>query len=80
MLNSTLPDRRWGARVATDNPSTSYRHGIPHPCRALDLSCSGALLLYGGFQVLRDQLTLGDLMMFLVYLLGLAAIWATSRP
>ena len=46
MLNHILLDCRWGARVATDNPSTSYRHGIPHPCRALDLSCSGALLLW----------------------------------
>ncbi len=29
---------------------------------------STALLLYGGWQILRHQLTLGDLMMFLVYL------------
>ena len=32
---------------------------------------STGLLLYGGWQVLRGQLTLGDLMMFLVYLLML---------
>ncbi len=32
---------------------------------------SAALLLYGGWQVLHGQLTLGDLMMFLVYLLML---------
>lgn len=32
---------------------------------------STALLLYGGYRVLQDQLTLGDLMMFLVYLLML---------
>lgn len=29
---------------------------------------STALLLYGGWQILRNELTLGDLMMFLVYL------------
>lgn len=29
---------------------------------------STALLLYGGYQILRHELTLGDLMMFLVYL------------
>lgn len=32
---------------------------------------SAALLLYGGYQVLGETLTLGDLMMFLVYLLML---------
>ncbi len=32
---------------------------------------SAGLLLYGGWQVLEQQLTLGDLMMFLVYLLML---------
>jgi len=32
---------------------------------------SAGLLLYGGWQVLNEQLTLGDLMMFLVYLLML---------
>ena len=32
---------------------------------------SAALLLYGGFQVLEGQLTLGQLVMFLVYLLML---------
>ena len=32
---------------------------------------SAGLLLYGGWQVLQGQLTLGDLMMFLVYLLML---------
>jgi ATP-binding cassette subfamily B protein/subfamily B ATP-binding cassette protein MsbA len=31
-------------------------------------AASGALLLYGGLQVLEGRLTLGDLMMFLVYL------------
>ncbi|QDV33891.1 Lipid A export ATP-binding/permease protein MsbA [Tautonia plasticadhaerens] len=43
--------------------------------RAFDLfwdllmpSASGALLLYGGWQVLRGELSPGDLMMFLVYL------------
>ena len=30
--------------------------------------CSGLLMLYGGWQVLSGTLTLGDLMMFLVYL------------
>jgi len=34
---------------------------------------SGILLLYGGMQVLEGQLTLGDLMMFLVYLAMLLA-------
>ncbi|MEM6691590.1 MAG: ABC transporter ATP-binding protein, partial [Planctomycetota bacterium] len=29
---------------------------------------STALLLYGGYQIIQEQLTLGDLMMFLVYL------------
>ncbi len=33
--------------------------------------CSAGLLLYGGWQVLNENLTLGDLMMFLVYLLML---------
>lgn len=32
---------------------------------------SGLLMLYGGFQVLEKNLTIGDLMMFLVYLLML---------
>ena len=30
--------------------------------------CTGILMLYGGWQVLNGMLTLGDLMMFLVYL------------
>ena len=34
---------------------------------------SAGLLLYGGWQVLQGELTLGDLMMFLVYLLMLLA-------
>ena len=34
-------------------------------------TASAVLLLYGGWRVLNDQLTLGDLMMFLVYLLML---------
>ena len=34
-------------------------------------SASAALILYGGYRVLEGQLTLGDLMMFLVYLLML---------
>lgn len=44
-------------------------------------AASGALLLYGGIQVLHGQLSLGDLMMFLVYLAMLlepAAVLATS--
>ena len=42
---------------------------------------SAALLLYGGLQVLDGRLTLGDLMMFLVYLAMLLeplAVLATS--
>lgn len=34
---------------------------------------SGALMLYGGYRVLQGNLSLGDLMMFLVYLLMLLA-------
>ncbi len=44
-------------------------------------AASAALLLYGGIQVLHGQLSLGDLMMFLVYLAMLlepAAVLATS--
>src|SRR4029077_16969776 len=44
-------------------------------------AASGALLLYGGLQVLHGGLTLGDLMMFLVYLAMLlepVAVLATS--
>jgi ATP-binding cassette, subfamily B, bacterial len=38
---------------------------------------STALLVYGGWQILQDQLTLGDLMMFLVYLTMLLGPIAT---
>lgn len=38
---------------------------------------STGLLLYGGWQILQDDLTLGDLMMFLVYLTMLLAPIAT---
>lgn len=34
-------------------------------------AASAALILYGGYRVLQEQLTIGDLMMFLVYLLML---------
>lgn len=38
---------------------------------------STGLLLYGGYQILNDELTLGDLMMFLVYLTMLLGPLAT---
>ena len=38
---------------------------------------SGLLMLYGGRQVLRGELTIGDLMMFLVYLVMLLGPMAT---
>lgn len=38
---------------------------------------SSALLIYGGWQVLHDQLSLGDLMMFLAYLMMLLGPLAT---
>ncbi|XZE21197.1 ABC transporter ATP-binding protein [Pirellulaceae bacterium SH449] len=38
---------------------------------------STALLVYGGWQIMQDQLTLGDLMMFLVYLTMLLGPIAT---
>lgn len=38
---------------------------------------TAALLVYGGWQVLHDQLTLGELMMFLVYMLMLLGPLAT---
>ncbi len=44
-------------------------------------AASGALLLYGGMQVMSGRLSVGDLMMFLVYLamlLGPIAVLATS--
>ena len=40
-------------------------------------AASAALLLYGGFQVLEADLTLGDLMMFMTYLLMLLGPLAT---
>jgi len=39
--------------------------------------CSTLLLIYGGWQILKGQLTLGDLMMFLVYLTMLLGPIAT---
>jgi ATP-binding cassette subfamily B protein/subfamily B ATP-binding cassette protein MsbA len=39
--------------------------------------CSTALLLYGGWRVLHSALSLGDLMMFLVYLMMLLGPFAT---
>ena len=38
---------------------------------------TAGLLVYGGWQVLQDQLTMGDLMMFLVYMLMLLGPLAT---
>ena len=64
MLNVIPIDRRGGARVAIDSPSTTYRHGIAHPIRALDLSCSGALLSWDRDRepamIQRLELQLGD--------------------
>ncbi len=39
--------------------------------KAMIPTASAALLLYGGWEVIHDRLTLGDLMMFLVYLMYL---------
>ena len=41
---------------------------------ALIPAASAGMLLYGGWQVLQEQLTLGDLMMFLVFLVHLSTI------
>ena len=38
---------------------------------------STGLLLYGGYQIIHNELTLGDLMMFLVYLTMLLGPLAT---
>ena len=63
MLNTISIDRRWGERIPTDCPSVTYRHGIAHRCRALDLSTGGALLYWPNQQppmLMRLELTLAE--------------------
>ena len=65
MLQPRPLDRRWGERLSTDCPSTTYRHGFAHRCRALDISTGGALLYWRHPQpplVMRLELKLHDRM------------------
>ncbi|BBO33574.1 ABC transporter ATP-binding protein [Lacipirellula parvula] len=77
--------RRETARFVTDNNLMArqelyawwWMRGIEMVWEALIPIASAALLFYGGWQVLAGQITVGDLMMFLVYLLMLLEPLAT---
>ncbi len=77
--------RREAARFVTENNLMArqelyawwWMRGIEIVWEALIPMASAALLLYGGWQVLEGQITVGDLMMFLVYLLMLLDPLAT---
>ena len=77
--------RREAARFVTENNLMArqelyawwWMRGIEMVWEALIPMASAALLLYGGWQVLEGQITVGDLMMFLVYLLMLLEPLAT---
>lgn len=77
--------RREAARFVTDNNLMArqelyawwWMRGIEVVWEALIPIASAALLFYGGWQVLDGQITVGDLMMFLVYLLMLLEPLAT---
>lgn len=77
--------RREAARFVTENNLMArqelyawwWMRGIEMVWEALIPIASAALLFYGGWQVLERQITVGDLMMFLVYLLMLLEPLAT---
>jgi ATP-binding cassette subfamily B protein/subfamily B ATP-binding cassette protein MsbA len=77
--------RREAARFVTENNLMArqelyawwWMRGIEMVWEALIPIASAALLFYGGWQVLEGQITVGDLMMFLVYLLMLLEPLAT---
>ena len=77
--------RREAARFVTENNLMArqelyawwWMRGIEMVWEALIPIASAALLFYGGWQVLEGQITIGDLMMFLVYLLMLLEPLAT---
>ena len=58
----------WGVRSSTPGGGCAPSKSCGRPLIPL---ASAALLMYGGWRVLEGKLTLGDLMMFLVYLLML---------
>ncbi|MBL9161306.1 MAG: ABC transporter ATP-binding protein [Planctomycetaceae bacterium] len=77
--------RRETARFTTENNLMArqelyawwWMRGIEMVWEALIPIASAALLLYGGWRVLEGHMTVGDLMMFLVYLLMLLEPLAT---
>ncbi len=77
--------RREAARFVTENNLMArqelyawwWMRGLEMVWEALIPVASAALLFYGGWQVLEGQITVGDLMMFLVYLLMLLEPLAT---
>lgn len=78
-------EKREAARFTTDN-NLMARQELYAWCwmrivemvwEALIPTASAGLLFYGGWQVLEGQMTIGDLMMFLVYLLMLLEPLAT---